>query len=312
MTASRTIGRLLSCYPSSWRDRYGDELEALIIDMTDGRRVPWRVRADVVGGGVRERLRAAGLTGDGPAPIRVRGGAVLVLWAWALFILGGAIVGKSTEHWRSALPAGAGHRAAAAAFGVLMGGAMLTGVVVLAGIAVALPTMLGWLRDGGWRQIRGPIVTAAWLSAAVVAATSGLVASAHGLNAHARNGHDDAYGIAFAAWAALCAATLLAWTSAAARTARHLALTPRTLRWQARLACAVAVGMAMMAAATLVWWMVVADAAPDALAGGSDGGHPSAIAAPLVVAIVFMLSATTLGAIGARRAAGAIGALPSE
>ena len=312
MTASRTIDRLLSCYPADWRARYGEELEALIVDMTGDRRVPWRVRADVIGGGGRERLRAAGLTGDGPAPARVRAGAVLVMWAWALFILGGAIVAKSTEHWQSAMPARAGHTAATAAFDVLTGGALLTGVLVLAGIGLALPSMRRWLRDGGWRQIRGPIVTAAWLSAAVVAATIGLAAWAHGLSPHARNGHDGTYGIAFLAWAALCAVTLLAWTSAAARTARHLSLTPRTLRSQARLASAAAVGMAVIAAATLVWWVVVADAAPGALTGGPDAGRPSAIVARLVVAIVCMLSATTLGAIGARRATGAISALPSE
>jgi hypothetical protein len=312
MTGSRTIGRLLSCYPSGWRDRYGEELEALILDMTDGRRVPWRVRADVVSGALRERLRASGLAGGGSAPTRVRGGSVLVMWAWALFILGGAIVGKSTEHGQSATPAGAGNGAAAAAFDVLIGGAVLTGVLVLAGIGLALPSMLGWLRDGGGRQIRGSIVTATWLSAAVVVATVGLVAWAHALSAHARNGHDGAYAIVLLAWAVLCAVALLAWTSAAARTARHLTLTPRALRWQARLACAAAVGMAVIAAATLVWWVVVADAAPGALTGGPDGGHPSAIVAQLVVAIVFMLSATTLGAIGSRRVAGAIGALPSE
>jgi hypothetical protein len=59
------------------------------------------------------------------------------------------------------MPAGAGHSAATAAFDVLSGGAVLTGVLVLAGIALALPSMLGWLRDGGSRQIRGPILPAA-------------------------------------------------------------------------------------------------------------------------------------------------------
>jgi hypothetical protein len=312
MTASRTIDRLLYCYPAGWRARYGEELEALIVDMTDGRRVPWRVRADVIGGGGRERLRAAGLSGDGPASTRVRAGAVLVMWAWALFILGGAVVGKSTEHWASAMPAGAGHTAATVAFDVLIAGAVMTGLLVLAGIGLALPSMLRWLRGGGWRLIRGRILTAAWLSAALVAATIGLAAWAHGLTAHARNGHDGAYGIAFLTWAALCAVTLLAWTSAAARTARHLGLTAWTLRLQARLASAAALGMAVMAAATLVWWVVVADAAPGALTGGPDTGHPSAIVPRLVVAIVIMLAATALGAIGASRAAGAMGALPSE
>jgi hypothetical protein len=106
MSPARTAARLLRLYPASWRVRYGDELETLILDMSGGGRVPWRIRANVAAAG-RERLCAAGPGGDS-ADARVRGGASLVLWAWTLFVVAGAIVQRTSEHWDSALPGGAG------------------------------------------------------------------------------------------------------------------------------------------------------------------------------------------------------------
>ena len=195
MSGSRTIARLLWCYPAPWRARYGDELEGLILEMSDGRRVPWRVRADVVGAGGRERLRAAGVIGDGPASTRVRAGAVLVMWAWALFVLGGAVLAKSTEHWQSAMPAGAGHSTATVTFTTLIAVAVTAALLVLAGIGLALPSLLSFLRDGGWRDIRGRILAASGLTAALIVVTGGLAAWAHGLTPSARNGHDMLYGV---------------------------------------------------------------------------------------------------------------------
>jgi hypothetical protein len=309
MKASRTIDRLLWCYPAPWRARYGDELEALILDMSDGRRVPWRVRADVLGAGLRERLHASGLSGDGPARSRVRAGVVLVMWAWALFVLGGAVLGKSTEHWQSAMPTGSGHTLATAAFSTVLVGAVGAALLVLAGIGAALPDVLSFLRGGGWRHMRAPVLTAVGLTVAMVAATLGLAAWAHGLTPAARNGHDTAYAIAFLAWAALCAGTLFTWTAAAALTARHLGLATWILRVQARLAAAATAAMGLIAAATAVWWVTVAQASPAALTGGPDVGRQSALVPQLVVAMVIMLCATALGAVGARRAARALPAL---
>ena len=310
MSGSRTIARLLWCYPAPWRARYGDELEGLILEMSEGRRVPWRVRADVVGAGGRERLRAAGVIGDGPASTRVRAGAVLVMWAWALFVLGGAVLAKSTEHWQSAMPAGAGHSTATVTFTTLIAVAVAAALLVLAGIGLALPSLLSSVRDGGWRDIRGRILTASGLTGALIVATGGLAAWAHTLTPSARNGHDVLYGAAFLAWAALFSGTLFAWTAAAARAARHLPLATWTLRLQARLAVAVTAAMGVIAAATAVWWAVVATASPAALTGGPDVGRPSALVPQLVLALAIMVAATALGAAGARRAARAVPALP--
>lgn len=306
MNASRTIDRLLSCYPASWRARYGQELEALIMDMSGGRRVPWRVRADVLGAAGRERIRSAGRSGDGPGPDGVRGGAVPVMWAWALFVLGGAVLGKSTEHWKSVMPAGSGHTAAGAAFTTLIVVAVLAGLLVLAAIGMTLPSLLVFLRGGGWRQIRTRILSAVGLTAVLITATIGLAVWADGLTPAARNGHDTAYGIAFLVWAALCSATLLAWTAAAARTARHLHLSAWTLRVQARLAAATTAAMGVITTATAVWWAVVASASPAALSGAPAVSHQSAFVWRLVVAIAIMSFAIGLGVVGTRRAAGAL------
>lgn len=298
MRPARTAGRLLRLYPPSWRARYGEELEALIVDMSAGRRVPWHVRADVAGAGGRERLRGLGLAGNGSPQARARGGAALVLWAWALFVLAGAIVGKTSEHWDASLPGS--HALASGAFDGLLGVAVVAGVLVLVGIGLTLGALIGFLRAGGWPQIRPAVIVAGLMTALLVAVTVALVLWAHGLTPRDRQGHDTGYAIAFLAWAALCAGTLVSWTAAATRTAARLSLRDVTLRSETWLAVSVSVAMAVMAAATAVWWIAVANVAPAALTGSS--GHGSALVPQLVVAMGLMVVATALGATGARRA----------
>ncbi len=304
MSAPRTAGRLMRLYPPSWRARYGEELEALILDMSVGRRVPWRVRADVAGGGGRERLRALGLGGDGSPRARARRGAALVLWAWALFVLAGGIVQRTSEHWDTAVPGT--HALASRAFDGLLGGAVVASVLVLAVIGLTLGTLLSFLRGGGWPRIRRAVVVAGLMTALLVAATAALVAWAHGLTPRARQGHDAAYGIGFLAWGTLGAGTLVAWTAAATRTAACLPLRDMTVRFQTWLAVAASVAMAVMAAATVVWWIAVANVSPAALTG-SSAGHASALVPQLVVALALMVVATALGAAGARQAGRALG-----
>jgi hypothetical protein len=200
------------------------------------------------------------------------------------------------------------HTLATWAFGGLVGLAVVASVLVLAGIGLTFGTLLSFLRDGGWSRIRRAVLLAALLTALLIAATAALVGWAHGLAPRDRQGGDAGYGIAFLAWAALCAATLAAWTAAATRTAARLPLPDVTLRFETWLAVAVAVAMAVMAAATAVWWIAVADVAPAALTG-STAGHASALVPQLVVAMALMVLATALGAAGARQAGRALGDL---
>jgi hypothetical protein len=303
MSPARTAARLLRLYPLSWRLRYGDELETLILDMSDGGRVPWRIRADVAVAGGRERLRAAGLGGDSP-DARVRGGAGLVLWAWALLVVAGAIVQKTSEHWRQALPAGS-HTTATVAFDGLIGVAIAAAVLVVAGIALTLPALTRFVGAGGWAQIREPVTRAVAITAVFVAATVGLVAWAHGVSPRDRQGYDTAYALVATVWALLGAGTLGAWTLAATRTAARLTLPASLLRVEARLATAVTAALGVMAAVTAVWWVSVATVAPTALTG-SFGSRGSAFVPQLLLAMVLMLVALGLAGAGARRATRAL------
>ena len=72
---------LLRWYPRAWRDRYGEELLALIQDTLDEGHPAWRLRLGVVRGGLRERGRQARRAATASVRRRVgpdRWGTVLV------------------------------------------------------------------------------------------------------------------------------------------------------------------------------------------------------------------------------------------
>jgi hypothetical protein len=73
---------LLRFYPRWWRERYGEELEALLSQSSSAKRISWRARADVARAGLDERLRDWGVGGGVPAYERARSGPLLVLVAW--------------------------------------------------------------------------------------------------------------------------------------------------------------------------------------------------------------------------------------
>ena len=297
-------GMLLALYPAAWRRRYGDELDALIVDMhADGGRAPWRARVDLIASAARVRLQ-----GSGGADRRIRSGSSLVLWAWALLVLAGAIVVKTSEHWQRALPAHAGS-GAHAAFDGLTVAAIVCAVLIAGGIAMMLPAAARFLREGGWHVLRTRALTAIALTVVVVPALVALAVWAHGLTVAQRNGHDAVYGAAVVCWAVLAAACLLAWTSVATRCARELRCPRGVLRVQGLIAPVVAIAMIAMTVATGAWWAVVGHDAPGALTGGSAAAHPSALVPQLVLAATLMVVASVIATIGAARADVALGEL---
>ncbi|HEY4349537.1 MAG TPA: hypothetical protein VGM80_18310, partial [Gaiellaceae bacterium] len=296
-------------YPAPWRARYGEELDALILETNGGDRTPAKTYANVALSGARERMRASGLVGDGiPPNERMRAGSLLVLSAWAMFVAAGLGVAKFSEHWQVAvtprgnLPAGAFHA-------LLIGAAAGSGFV-LAGIALALPSLVAFLRDGGWPGIRRRVLIAVTISLLSIAATIGLAGWAHGLTLGQRNGHDLGYSLAFLAWAFTALCSLAAWAVTAVATARRLALPTTVLRIEGWLSTGATVAMGAMTAATVSWWVALADSAPWALSGGRPGASGSAVPPQLVVEAALMLAATTLGALGsisARRGSASLG-----
>ena len=280
-------------------------------DDLGGRRPTTRFRLSIVGAGLRERGRASGLIGDSSPPAeRVRAGALLVFCAWTVFVLAGAAFSKLSEHFDSALPAKF-RGVPWGAFKAVQTVAVATSIVVLIGALVAVPAFLRFLHDGGWPSLRRHVLRATAVTAVTMAASFGLVAWANSLSAVQRNGGGWAYGSAFVTWAVLVAATLVSWTVAAVSVGRRLNLTRRVLVVESVLASAVAVGMAAMAGATVLWWAAMAADAPWFLHGASFGTSAAAFEPRYAMAMTLMLAAVVTSSFGVARVARSWGELPA-
>jgi hypothetical protein len=295
------MNRLVRLYPAAWRKRYGDELEWLVAEMSDRGSSSWRTRADLLRGASRERLRAAGLGGTGTPSDETRGGVLLVLAAWTLFVLAGLAIQKLYEHWQSALP-GSGHGQATFAFDTLIVTAICASALVLFGLALAVPAALRHLETQGWNGLRRHLLAAGALTLLAGLGTAGLAIWAHNLTPAARGGDDAGYVAAFLVWAAICGSALASWTAFATTLARRVDLPARTLRWEARLACAVTAAMAVMSAAAFVWWATVAGHAPPFFGAAASASVAETLGPIPVMIGGAMLVATVLGGVGARHA----------
>lgn len=300
MSAVRTGERLLRFYPRTWRGRYGEELKELIVEASDGDRVTWRTRLDVAFAGSRERVKAAGLEPSGAPAERVRAHVLMVLGAWALFVLGGMVVGKFSEHWQEAVPA-AGGSVGKAAFTQLVVAACCGSALVLAGVAVVVPSFVRSLRRGGWEGARRPLARTALAGLTLVAATAGLAIWGGGLDVHQREGGDLLYSAGFVAWALLVVVAIATATAAAMGIAGQVKLARPALRALAWIGAGTALAMAVVSAATIVWWIELAGTAPWFFSGRTAGQGGSALAPQLAVATVVMIVATMIASRSAVR-----------
>ena len=291
MSVERTSALLLRLYPADWRRRYGDELDALIVESSAGD-VPWRVRLDVAVAAVREHGQAL-FRSDGSEE-RVRAGLLAVLWGWMLVVVGGIAVAKTSEHWQTAVPLAHRH-VPSGAFDAFQVAAVVGSIAVFLGAALCLPALARRIASQGLARIWRPAAFTGVLTLAFAGAATGLASWAHTLSAAQRNGHDSAYTAVFLATGLLAIACLAAWTFLASRLVRELELPSWLLRVEIWLASAAAAAMLTITAATILWWAELAGSAPHFL--GSGGTPPKLLAAGLV-----MLAGALLAATGARQA----------
>lgn len=258
------FSRLLRWYPSEWRERYGEDLIAYVQDSYGDQRLPRRAWLSLVTGGMVERVRLSGLSGDSAPPVdRVRAGALVVLCSWAAFIIAGSNFAKLSEHFDQALPPGSGaHHLPGLAYTTIQGGAVVAGVAVIAGALLALPSLVRFLWSGGWSTIRTWATLAAGSTVMAIATFIPVRVWAHHLSDAQRNGGSVGYEALFLIWAAGSAITLILWTGTAVVAARRTALPRRVLRAEAALAGVAAAAMAVILAATGVWWAALAERAP--------------------------------------------------
>lgn len=300
--------RLLKWYPSRWRDRYGEELMALMEDVLDGRPPSRRLRLSMAWAGLRERGRETGLLGNtAPAAERARAGSLLVLCAWSAFVVAGSSFAKITEHFGQAVPARA-QALSNRSFDTVYVVAIIGGLLVLSGACAAVPAFLRFLRAGGWPSIRGHVLRAAVSTVAATVAMAGLVGLAHTLSPAQRNGglvyHPVVwyYLLAIIPTALLVALALALWTVAAVAVTRRLVLARPVLFAEAVLAVALSVAMFVITAATAVWWGAIASSAPWFL-GAQSGSAASAFTPNLVGTMALMSVACAVATCGVVRVA---------
>jgi MFS family permease len=292
---------LLRWYPARWQARYGDEFLAMIEDDLGGGRPGVRYRVTIARSGLNERLRDAGLVSNSVKPSeRVRGGALTVLCAFALFVVPGVAFAKISEHWDESFQGGSRHLPAVS-YNLLASLAGACGVAVALAAVALFPAFVTFVRDGGWpeirRRVKWPVIT----TVATAAVVGGLAVWASHLTGHQRNTGFGWYQLLFVVAAVLFATAVAGWSVAAVAVTRRLDIGSGRLKVGGSLAFLVGACMPLMTAAVALWWGSMATTAPWFLAGTPRGSSPSPWAANLLVVLIAMTIASGAGIFGAFR-----------
>jgi hypothetical protein len=298
MRSETTSHSMLRWYPARWRDRYGDELAAMIEDDLGGESPTLRYRLSFARSGLSEQMRGAGLVGDSTTPSeRVRGGTLTVLCAFALFVIPGVGFAKISEHWDQSIRQGSRHLPAVS-FNLLGSLAVACGAAVVIASVALLPIFVQFLRAGGWPAIRRRVWWAVTATAATGAAIGGLAIWARHLTNHQRNVGFGWYQLVFVIAAILFAATIATWSAVAVAATRRINIGLGQLKIVGVLAVAVAACMPIMTAAAAIWWGSMATTAPWFLAGTPVGSSASPWATNLLGVLIVMTIASGAGVFG--------------
>lgn len=168
MTGRRRLDKLTAFYPRAWRERYGDELVAMLEDQLEGRRPTLRLRLGLMAAGLREHAESTGVLGQRAAPFeRARAGVLVVLAGWTGFVVAGASFAKLAEHFPLAVPR-PDRAFSVGAFDAVVAAGVVGGGLCLLGVAAALPAFFRFLAAGGWARLVRPVGSAALASAVAI------------------------------------------------------------------------------------------------------------------------------------------------
>ena len=285
---------LVALYPEPWRERYGEEMRALIEDD------PPRLRGlgSIVLGAADAHLRPlAGWRTTTPATSRMRASISGIFFCWIALSVAGAGFQKETEDPPYAI-AGHEHMVLSAARDLVLAGALL-GAAVLA--RFGLPLL--------WRAVRQAylerdtrLTLALGLAPAAIASfallTGALVLLARGNPEHART--TTTLAIVLPWWAAglLCAT---ACAIAPRLALRRLAVPARSLRRASRAGALLALAMALVTVGLILYTVSLALLEP-ALSGNGGGPFWPSTGSALAAAGALAALSTALGTLGAARA----------
>jgi hypothetical protein len=297
----RDARRLLGWYPPRWRSRYEEEFLEFLTDRYGTSRLPWSAQLSIVVGGLRECGHESGIIGTrSTAATQRKSGALMVLVAWSIMVVGGAVLQKTSEHYASSLPPHS-HFWANLAFNVTVVSGIVGSLLVLAGAGVAIPSFSRLLRVERWSSLRRTIVPPLIATATLIAAAVGLSLWAHHLTSVQRNGSNDWYSAAFVVCVFLFVVTIGLWTKVAIDIANRCAFTPQELRRESYLALAVCLAALFVIAGAIVWWIQMAQHASSFFSGGAAGLSSSPWSTNLGAALTFMSFGTVAALWGATR-----------
>jgi hypothetical protein len=295
------VHSLLRWYPEEWRQRYGDELIAMIEDTIGDGRPTLKFRWNIARAGMRERGQASGLLGaQRNLQHQIRAGALLVLCSWSVFIVAGALFVKQSEHFARSVPLSS-RSIATSLYDVIAVMGVVGSLAVLVGASAVLPSLRSFFRNGGWRLVRRHVTMASLICLATIATLIGLTRWAHELSVGQRNGGDALYSLAFSVLALLVIAAIIECTVVGVVAVRRMTLSGRVLRFEARLAYGVTLAMVVCTIGVALWWTVVGLAAPWFFQNASVGSSGVALTPNLVVIMVLMLSSSLSGLFGSAR-----------
>ena len=301
MKSNARSHNLLRWYPEEWRQRYGDELIAMIEDTIGDGRPTLKFRWSIARAGLRERGHTSGLFGaQRNLQHQVRAGALLVLCSWSVFIVAGALFVKQSEHFARSVPPSS-RSIATSLYDVIAVMGVVGSLAVLVGAFAALPSLRSFVSNGGWRLVRRHATIASLFCLATIATLIGLRGWAHELSVGQRNGGDTYYSLVFSILALLVIAAVTECTVVGVVAVRRMTLSRRVLRFEARLAYGVTLAMVVSTIGVALWWSVVGLAAPWFFQGTNAGSSSLALTPNLVVIMVLMLSSSLSGLFGSAR-----------
>ncbi len=283
---------LIAAYPPAWRDRYGDELEALIDDLREHGRRTAPIVADLLRGAL-----AAWLTYRRNDMSEQRKSVLLaVLWSWVPFAAVAAWYGRDLSVTPTRAIAAAAdrlHPGLVTAYHVLQ---VSGGIAVAATAVAAVVFAVSVARGAAPERRRGtlalmavpPVIAVTWIAVAIWLA-------------HARLRQSTGFPIAIG-WLFVGVAGIAVATVVVTRLIKGAEVSPRT--WQVGVAAAVTVAGAMVVAAgaTLAWGLLMRSSQ-------AAIGSPGDVTGWLMVSAVMIVTAgrAVIALASLRRSGGAPG-----
>jgi hypothetical protein len=277
---------LLRLYPSSWRERYGDEFAALLDECP---LTPFTV-FDIVLGALDAHIEPSDETGRILRMLQqTRRSAITVFCAWIAFVVAGLAFNQMIEDDVRQL--NSAHPGVAIAYYVVMVAAVVALLAVLVG---GLPIAFAALRRAlaeGRRDVLlffavPPVALAVWLLWTWLLVNQ--IAPGNG----AANGN---VSLLFLSWIGLFVLAAIASTAAVSLAIARVEIAPRLFRFALAPATITTLAMVVMLGAVIAWGLVMRSEAPSYL---SSPTGPAALRASvsvhLLVQIAVMMVATLL------------------